>query len=85
MNDTHKLLLAFIEASGFDVEEIKTPKGQGFKSFAVSPGFLPVIKCGDELYRAFDTDYKVTKKEDDDFTARHKKIAEQICGRINIK
>jgi len=48
MNDTHKLLLAFIEASGFDVETtpriIETPENLLVKTMLV-------------------TDYKVTKKE----------------------
>lgn len=61
MNDTHKLLLAFIEASGFDVEEeykvyisgvyIRTQKHKYPKDIN---NMFPVHN---------ETDYKVTKKE----------------------
>ena len=50
MNNTHKLLLAFIDASGYEVEEVKEWKA--FNSGDLKGGEWQVV------------DYKVTKKPD---------------------
>ena len=62
MND--KLLRAFIEASGFDIEEVRTPKGQAFESLSYSPAGIKVTKVNGKWFAAT-IDYKVTKKNAD--------------------
>jgi len=71
MNDTHKLLLAFIEASGFDVEELRQVEfyGSEYETLAESPNILPGIEVSQNekgKYQCYLTvfDYKLTKKED---------------------
>ena len=58
MNDTRKLLLAFIEASGFDVEEIETKGNRRFEGYENTMGGLRPKYTTDKI-----VDYKVTKKE----------------------
>lgn len=54
MNDTHKLLLAFIEASGFDVEKVRNEKLEEFLGVEVPARVANQIDV---------FDYRVTKKE----------------------
>jgi len=59
MNDTHKLLLAFIEASGFDVEEERYQLlNDGTRYEGHDIGW-----CKDLFKPKLYIDYKVTKKE----------------------
>lgn len=63
MNDTHKLLLAFIEASGFDVEEEKYQilnDGTRYEGHDIT-------WCKNALEPEIYTDYKVTKKKPNTF------------------
>ena len=61
MEDTHKLLLAFIEASGFNVEELNPVKIEcGCAGYTTSG-----CGCCDFTGAITESsDYKVTKKED---------------------
>ena len=70
MNDTHKLLLALIEASGFDVEKINSKtyghaRGLTYQERGFG-GARPEMEFqGDGMYKEVTrhVDYKVTKKE----------------------
>ena len=57
-----KLLKAFIEAQGYEIEEEKTPKGRAYYSLASSPAGVDVYPFADGLLHEFDVDYKVTKR-----------------------
>jgi len=54
MNNTDKLLRAFIEAQGFEVKEVKTP----VTSLKQATGALTIAAGG-----VYSIDYKVTKKK----------------------
>ena len=61
MNNTHKLLLAFIDAMGFEIEEVdltrtRVPKGADINTREV------IYIAGEGLYYTSGVDYKVTKK-----------------------
>ena len=61
MNNTDKLLRAFIEASGYEIEEVslaktKVPKGADIDTAQV------IRISGDGLYYTSGIDYKLTKK-----------------------
>lgn len=70
MNNTHKLLLAFIEASGYEVEEVRMdyPKAKQYIDLDGNPYEVPI----DGQSVSITTDYKVTKKKsqaDEDYEA----------------
>ena len=63
MNNTDKLLRAFIEASGFDVEEVETTKDFYSPQWINTDGSL--MDGAVPMGTVKDIDYKVTKKQED--------------------
>ncbi len=60
MNNTDKLLRAFIEASGFEIEEVATTITKERKEFLESENMLLTLAIESAV------DYKVTKKSDEE-------------------
>ena len=65
MNNTNKLLRAFIEAQGYEILEVRTKKGRPYCSLASSPAGVEVRPFEDGLLHEFNSDYKVTKSGKD--------------------
>jgi len=66
--NTGKLLRAFIEASGFEIEETPTAKSINNRNYAIASGctFVPEI----------DYDYKVTKRDFTDYISSEDRLNE---------
>ena len=66
MSNTEKKLDALIDALGFDVELSMTKKGRPYGSLASSPAGVEVYKLDDGLYYECDSNYKLTKRIDEE-------------------
>ena len=65
MNNTDKLLRAFIEASGYEIEEVRTlsPPCKVASNIDPETGLMRYVAALD-FERGYSIDYKVTKKDD---------------------